>query len=449
MDMLRRKQAQKICNEVLGRAGSDPAEVLLLFEDQSLTRFANNTIHQNVAERNAMLIIRVLRGKRIGLATSNRLDGDGLEELVEKGRTNADASAEDPDYPGLPEPAGYTEVEAFDQPTADFSPVARASAVARVCHLSAEKGLNGSGTFSTGINEIAVANSQGAFAYHASTNADFQTVVRSDDSSGREQSSGWRATDIPVESLGEKAIRKAEDGKNPREIDAGEYTVVLTPYGTEDLLNMLNYYGMGAQTLLEGRSWMSDRMGEKAMCDMIDIWDDGLDPAGVPIPFDYEGVPKQRVDIVKQGVVKGPVFDRITARKMGETTTGHALPPAMRSLGPIATNLFMAPGSMSTEEMIRSTERGLFISRFWYTRLVHPKDCVITGMTRDGVFLIEDGELAYPVKDLRFTQSYVEALANVVGVGSETRFLMSEFGGYATRVPALMISKFNFTGSTV
>ena len=447
--MLGREQAQRTCNEVLRRAGKDPAEVLFLFEDQSLTRFANNTIHQNVAERNATLILRLLRGKRIGLATSNRLDGDGLEELVANGRTNADASAEDPDYPGLPEPADYTEVDAFDQLTADFSPGARASAVARVCSLSAARGLTGSGTFSTGTNEIAVANSQGVFSYHASTNADFQTVVMSDDSSGREQGSGWRAIDIPVESLGEKAIRKAEDGKKPREIESGEYTVVLTPHGTEDLLNMLNYYGMGAQTLLEGRSWMSDRVGEKAMSDLIDIWDDGLDPKGVPMPFDYEGVPKRRVDIVKQGEVKGPVYDRITAGKMGETTTGHALPPAMRSLGPIATNLFMAPGSISTEEMIRSTERGLFISRFWYTRLVHPRDCVITGMTRDGVFLIKDGELAYPVKDLRFTQSYVEALASVESVGSETRLLMSEFGGYATRVPALKIAKFNFTGSTV
>jgi predicted Zn-dependent protease len=134
---------------------------------------------------------------------------------------------------------------------------------------------------------------------------------------------------------------------------------------------------------------------------------------------------------------------------MGKTTTGHALPPTMRSLGPIATNLFMSPGKTSTEAMISSTERGLYISRFWYTRLVHPRDCVITGMTRDGVFFIENGELAYPVKDLRFTQSYVEALAKVETVGKETRLLMSEFGGQATRVPALKISKFNFTGSTV
>jgi PmbA protein len=274
-------------------------------------------------------------------------------------------------------------------------------------------------------------------------------LVAGEDSSGREQGSGWRVSTIPVESLGQRAMRTAQEGRNPRNIDSGEYTVVLTPYATEDLLNMLNYYGMGAQAVLEARSWMCDRIGEKVMSSLVDIWDDGMDSSGVPTPFDFEGVPKRRVNVVEKGVVKSPVFDRITAKKMGKVTTGHALPATMRSFGPIATNLFMAPGTSSIEDMITSTERGLYVSRFWYTRLVHPRDCVITGMTRDGVFLIENGELAYPVKDLRFTQSYVEALAKVEGVSNETRLLMSEFGGQATLVPGLKIGAFTFTGLTV
>ena len=447
--MLGQEKARSICEDVLQRATKDPAEVLLYFEDQSLTRFANNYIHQNVAERNATVIVRVLCGRRMGLATTNRLDGDGLDKLMEHGRANAEVSPDDPDYPGLPDPASYAAVNGFDQLTADCSPQDRAKAVGRICRLTRQKGFEGSGLFSTGTNEVVIANTQGVFAYHASTNADFQIVVTSEDASGREQGSGWRLGDISLESLGRDAIQTAEDGNNPRQVEPGEYTVILTPYATEDILNMLNYYGMGAQAVLEGRSWMNDRLGEKVMSHLVDIWDDGLDPTGIPMPFDFEGVPRQRVDIVRQGVVKSPVYDRITARKMGETTTGHALPPTMRSLGPIATHLFMAPGSTATEEMIRSTDRGLLISRFWYTRLVHPRDCVITGMTRDGVFLVEGGELVYPLRNLRFTQSYVEALANVEAVGSETRLLMSEFGGQATRVPALKINGFNFTGSTV
>ena len=446
--MLGEKEAKKICEDILLRAGKDAAEVILSFEDQSLTRFANNYIHQNVAQRNVTLMVRLLLGKRMGLATTNRLDGQGLDILVERARANAKISPEDPDYPGLPERAQYVAVDAFDQATAGYSPQERAKAVGTACRLTKEKGLNGSGLFSTGTNEIVVANTLGLFGYHSSTNGDFQIVVAAEDASGREQGSGWRVTDIPTESLALAAIQKAEDGTNPRQIDPGEYSVVLTPYATEDLLNMLNYYGMGAQAVLEGRSWMNDRMGEKAMSELVDIRDDGLEPQGVPMPFDFEGVPKQRVEVVARGVVQGPVYDRITAQKMGKTTTGHALPPIMRSLGPIATNLFMSPGKTSTEAMIRSTERGLYISRFWYTRLVHPRDCVITGMTRDGVFFIENGELAYPVKDLRFTQSYVEALAKVETVGEETRLLMSEFGGQATRTPALKISEFHFTGLT-
>jgi len=447
--MLGRKELKKLSDGVLKRAGNDPAEVLIFSEVQNLTRFANNSIHQNVAERNVTLIMRLLQGKRIGLATSNRLDAEGLGGLAERARHNAKVSPEDPDYPGLPEPADYPAVDGFDQQTAEYSPEDRAKAVRDLCRQTLEKGLNGSGLFSTGTSEIVIANTRGLFAYHVGTHADFQVLVAAEDSSGREQGSGWQVSNIPVESLGRLAIKKAQDGRSPRSIDSGEYTVVLTPYATEDLLNMLNYYGMGAQAVLESRSWMCERIGEKVMSTLVDIWDDGVDSAGLPTPFDFEGVPKRRVHIVEKGVVQGPVFDRITAKKMGEQTTGHALPPTMRSFGPIATNLFMAPGSSSTEEMIKSTKRGLYISRFWYTRLVHPRDCVITGMTRDGVFFIENGELSYPVKDLRFTQSYVEALSQVESVGNEPRLLMSEFGGQATRVPGLKISTFTFTGLTV
>jgi predicted Zn-dependent protease len=155
------------------------------------------------------------------------------------------------------------------------------------------------------------------------------------------------------------------------------------------------------------------------------------------------------VDIVKEGVVMGPVYDRYSGAKAGKPSTGHGLPPDMRGYGPLAANLFMAPGEMSLEEMIQSTERGIYVNRFWYTRLVHPRDCVITGMTRDGVFMIENGELAYPVKNLRFTMPYVTVLANVEAVGSSSHLLVSEYGGLSTRVPALKVNGFAFSGSTV
>ncbi len=447
--MFGEKEARSLCQQVLSQCESDAAEALLFVTDAALTRFANNAIHQNVTERNVNLILRYFIGKRIGMATTNKIDASGIGELVTRARANAKASPEDPDYPGLPQPATYAQVAAFDQPTAEYSPKARAEAVSSICKLATEKALNASGAFSTGSGEIAIANTQGVFAYHASTQADFQTVVMGEDSSGRAHRSALRVEDLPVEALGRQAIEKAERGRNPQQIDPGEYTVVFDPYVTEDLVSGLNFYGMGAQAVLEGRSWMNSRMGEQSMSPMISIFDDGLDPDGVPLPFDFEGVPKQRVDIVREGLVLEPVYDRYTGGKAGKASTGHAIPPNFRNMGPLALNLFMAPGSASLDEMIRSTGRGLYITRFWYTRLVHPSDCVVTGMTRDGVFMIENGELTFPVKNLRFTQSYVQALADVEIVGKDTHLLMADFGNLTVRVPPLKISKFNFTGTTV
>jgi len=447
--MLGQKNAKKLCEQILARCGANPAEVLIFSTDNALTRFANNTIHQNVAETDIDVLVRLLSGQRIGTASTNRTDVEALDEIVKRARLNAEASPEDPNYPGLPEPAEYGQVAAFDSPTAEMSPDARARSVGAVCRLAAEKKLNSSGAFSTGYNEITVANTRGLFAYHIFSSVDFQTVIMADDSSGRAHASGWRASDISVEQIGREAIEKTERGRNPRKFEPGKYTVILDAYGTEDLISMLAFTGMGASSVLEGRSWMNDRIGQKVMSSAVSIWDDGLDPRGLPLPFDFEGVPKQRVDIVKDGVVLGPVYDRYTGSKAGKPSTGHALPPTARGFGPIPLNLFMAPGSAALEDMILSTEKGLYITRFWYTRPVHPRDCVITGMTRDGVFVIENGRLAYPVKNLRFTQSYVEALANVEAIGRETRLIGSEFGGGGARIPALKIRDFNFTGSTV
>jgi PmbA protein len=366
--------------------------------------------------------------------------------VVGRARQNALASPADPNFPGLASPTEYTPVQSFDEATAACSPERRAREVGVVCRLAAEKQLNASGAFSTAAGELAVCNSLGVFAYHRFTRADFQTTMMAEDASGRAQASAWQASAIAPEELGGEAIAKTERGRNPRKIEPGEYAVVFDPYATQDLVDMLD---TGATAVLEGRSWMNERLDKQVMSPLVSIWDDGLDTDGLPSPFDYEGMPKRRVDIVRSGVICGPVYNRYTAHKAGTTSTGHALAPAFRMFSPQAANLFMAPGETSLEEMIRSTPRGLYITRFWYTRLVHPRDCVVTGMTRDGVFMIENGELAYPVKNLRFTQSYVQALADVEAVGREVRLIFAEYGGLSHHVPSVKIGRFNFTGSTV
>ena len=448
--MLGPEKAKQLCKHILDRVAEGNAEVSLFVQDESLTRFANNNIHQNVAEKDIALNVRIFLGSREGAAGTNRLDDKALDEVVARATESARVSPENPDFPGLAGPSQYPVVQSFDEITAEYNPLSRAKVVKDVCELAAGVDLNAFGAFTTGAAEIVLANTNGMFAYHMSTNADFQTVVmeKEGDASGWSQGSGWQVAQIPAVELGAAAIDKTEIGRKPRVLEPGEYAVILDPYAVQDILMMLNMTGMGANTVQEGRSWMNGRLGERMFSPGVSIWDDALDPSGIPVPFDFEGTPKQRVDVVKDGVVLGPVYDRTTAWKDGRESSGHGLPASARGYSPLAMNLFMAPGDSNIEEMIKSTERGLYITRFHYTRPVHPADCTITGMTRDGAYWIEGGAIQYPVKNLRFTQSYVQALAGVEAIGSETR-LMTAMGLIATRVPALKLKRFNFTSSTV
>jgi len=448
--MIGPERAKQLMHTALRASKAEQIEVLLVAQDQELTRFANNLIHQNVAETDVTLTIRAVMGKRQGVATTNNLNDEGIARAVEAAREAALRQPEDPDFKGLPGPHAPPSAgaRAFDEEAAAFSPEERAQAVGIVCRKAKEQSLNASGAFRTGTIEYALANSLGTVAYHPTTFAAYGVTVMSDDSAGRAEAAGWKAADINPEAVGDEALGKAARGRNARKIEPGEYTVVVEPYVTQDLVEMLNFHGMGAQAVQEGRSWMNDRMGKREMSALVSIWDDGHDPAGAPLPFDFEGVTRQRVDMVTKGVIGQPVYDSYTASKEGKTSTGHATPAAWGRFGPLAMNLFMAPGDTSVAEMIKPTGRGLYITRFWYTRLVHPRDCVITGMTRDGLWLIENGQLTDPVKNLRFTQSYVEALAGVEMVGREARLFISEFGPIV-RVPALKIKAFNFTGVTV
>lgn len=443
--MLGEKRMREIAERVLSLSTAEQTEVLIMSVDSGLTRFANSYIHQNVAERNVGLRVRAVVGKKIGVASSNDLGQEALERVVESALTIAKLQPENPDFISLPGPAPVAEIEAFDEATAAFSPQDRAKAVGVICQLATENGLIASGAFTTGVYELAVANSLGIFAYYPTTAADINTVIMSDDSSGYAAATAWKVEEINTEAVGIEAVEKALQSRHPRELPPGRYPVILEEYAVADMMETLAYLGFGALAVQEGRSFMVDNFGKQIMSDAISIWDDGLDPAGLPMPFDFEGVPKQRVDLIKRGVAEAVVYDSYTAGKEGKASTGHGL-PAPNTHGPLPGHLFMAPGGASKKEMLASMERGLWVTRFHYTVPVHPKLAIITGMTRDGTFLIEKGEIAYPIKNLRFTQSYVEALANVELVGRETKLQQSWFGGI--RAPALKLAEFEFTGAT-
>lgn len=444
--MLGETKIRELAARALAASTADQTEVLVLGQESGLTRFANSTIHQNVAETNVELRVRVVLDKRIGVASTNDLSPEAIERAVETALTIAHFQPQNPEFLSLPGPQPIPEANAWVERTAAFTPQERAQGVRVICRRATEKGLIASGAFSTGSYEIAVANSLGVFAYHPLTQAHLTTVIMADDSSGYASFTGLDATEIVAEAIAQEAVEKALRGRHPVELEPGEYTVILEEHAVDDLLDMLAYLGFSALAVQEKRSFMGEKFGQQIVGEKISIWDDGLDHSGIPVPFDFEGVPKQRVDLIVRGVARAVVYDSYTAgREPGKRSTGHAL-PAPNTYGPMPLNMFLAPGEATKEEMVASTERGIWVTRFWYTNPVHPLKTIITGMTRDGTFLIERGEITRPLKNLRFTQSILEALSNVEMIGRETRLEKSGFG--ANRVPALKITRFTFTGVT-
>jgi predicted Zn-dependent protease len=440
---------REIADAVMTASSAEETEVVAMEQDESLTRFANNCVHQNVTERNVQITVRAVAGTKIGIAISNDTRPDRLRQLAARAHAVAMLQPDNPEFKGLPAPQPIVAVSAFDSAVSECSPEQRAQTAGVICAKAAAAGYSAAGSIISSSFSIGVANSKGVFAEHRSTMADASTAIMGANASGWSQSTGWQLRAVNPELLAEEALSKVRAGTDPVDFEPGDYPVILDPFAVADLLEMLAFDGMGALAVQEGRSWMNGRLGQRIMADNVNITDDGLNISGIPWPFDFEGVPKEVLPIIASGVALTPVYDSFTAgREQGKVSTGHATPPSPQGrFGPAPMNLFLRPGTASVESMIRSTKLGLYITRFWYTRTVHPRDAVVTGMTRDGTFVIRNGEIAHPVKSLRFTQSYVEALKYTEAIGSTPRLLRSGFGG-ATSAPALKLSRFRFTSST-
>lgn len=428
-----------------GRAGATEAEALVIAEASALTRFANSEIHQNVAEENIRSSLRFVLGRRVGVAASGRTDADGLAALVERAASIAQNAAELPDWGGLPEPEPITPVAAaFAAPTAEASPELRADGVRAVIAAADAEGVLAYGSFATGLEAVAVANSRGVRAAEARTASHLLTVaVGADGGSGYAEAAATSVEAIDPAAIGREAATKARAAANPIALEPGEYPVVLEEYAVVDLLDMLGYLGFSALAVQEGRSFFEP--GRRIGSPLVTIRDDATDPATLPASFDYEGIPKTPVTLVEAGVCREVVYDAQTAARAGRRSTGHGL-PAPNPWGPFPTNMLMEPGTATRDELLGGLERGLLVTRFHYTNPVHPKLAIVTGMTRDGTFLVEGGRIVGPVRNLRYTQSYLDALAAVEAVGRERRTLRGFLGGVA--VPAVRIGAWTFTGAT-
>ena len=437
-----------VAERVLGyaeAAGSTEAEALVSADDARLTRFANSEIHQNVAETDALVNLRFVVGRRVGVASTNRLDDEGLRRLAETAGTIARNSAELEDWGGLPEPTPIREVEvAYAAGTAEATPELRAEGVRAVIAAADVAGVTAYGSFSTAVETVAVANSKGIRAAQRRTSAQLLTVsMAADGGSGYAETAAVDATTIDAAAIGREAAEKARSTTNPVSVEPGDWPVVLEEYAVVDLLSMLAYMGFSALAVQEERSFAEP--GKRVGTELVTIVDDGADPATMPMAFDYEGVAKQRVVLVERGVCRDVVWDAQTASRAGRTSTGHGL-PAPNPYGPFPLNMTMSAGESTREELIGSLDRGLLVTRFHYTNPVHPKLAIVTGMTRDGTFLVEGGRIVGPVRNLRFTQSYLDALAGMSAVGRDRRTLRGDFGGVV--VPAVRVDSWAFTGST-
>jgi len=445
MDYRSRDAFVQLAESVLAASQADQTEVVLTTGQDYLTRFAANRIHQNVGSRHAGVTIRTVTDKRIGVAETESLEPGALRDTLARAQEIAQYRPPLEDFKHLPKPGKIRPIAAFDQATADFSPDQRADIVARLVAAAKRRKAQAAGLLQTTAGEILVANSRGVRAYHRMTGAKFQTVVTCGDGDGYAESETTAVGDLDVKRVIRDGVGKATRSRKPRPIEAGQYDVVLEPAAVGILVDMLGYAGFGAKPFQEGRSFMSGRLGEKVTGRNITIIDNAHHARQSGLPFDFEGLPRKRVKLIDRGVAAGVVYDSYLAGREGgrKASTGHALPPKYASYGAMPMNLIVDGGSESLRSLIAGTERGLLVTRFHYVNFVERMKAVLTGMTRDGTFWIENGKVTHPVRNLRFTESVIEAFDRVEGL---TRMRRRVEGG--ALCPAMKIRKFRFSGTT-
>ena len=445
--MMTPDQARALARRAVELTKADEAECVAIDESSALTRFANNHIHQNVAEEDTLVSVRAVLGRKVGVASTNRLDEASLAACCDAAVAAASASPEDPKFPGLPSPEPVMVAEdRAPAATIAFDADARAAAAASIVDQSMARGLTAAGSVHALSRVTAVANSKGIDVGMAAAGARATAL-----SMGPDEGSGWAswtgadASELAAAALGDEAATLAERSANPCDLEPGEYAVVLGPEAVADVLSFLAYVGFSAKAYEEGRSFMSGKLESAVGNELVTILDDALSPSAMGITFDYEGCPKHPVPLIEYGVIIRPVTDSYWASRGGWPNSGHAL-PAPNSFGPYPLNLAMEPGESTIDELVSSVDRGVYITRFHYVNVEDPKTVLLTGMTRDGTFMIEEGRLTRPLKNQRFTQSALDALYWCEGVTRDRSFYGSEDA--AVLAPGMLVSKFKFTGQT-
>jgi predicted Zn-dependent protease len=442
-----RARCQAIFDRVLDAArsfGIADAEAILVTGSSALTRFANNAIHQNGAERSANLSVRVQIDGRTARATTNRLDDKSIREVVEESVALTKLEEPDPNRTDLLGCQPVPDVARWHESTARVTPTERARAVADAIHIVESCGQTAAGIYSTSEGAFALLNSRGVFAYYPETMANFSITAMAADSSGWAKGSACSHLDLEPAAMARSAAGKARASRDPVELPPGAYTVILEPAAVLDLAGQM-FGDFSATAIADGRSFLRDRIGEKLFGGNVTIYDDACHPLQAGAPFDGEGVPRRKLTLVDRGVVRDVAFCRQAAQAAGVEATGHGF-PLPNEYGEAPMNIVIAGGATPLEDMIASTARGILVTRLWYIREVDPYQKIMTGMTRDGTFLIEDGCVTRGVRNFRFNQALPEMLSNVEALSPSVRASGEE--AFDMVVPAMKVRGFHFTEVT-
>jgi PmbA protein len=442
-------EALEIAERALAQVSGE-AEVFVGIEHSGFARYAGSEVHQPTLIDDTSVQLRVVEGQREAVATTNRTDHAGLAELARRAAEMVANTSEDPDLVPPAAPATHSDPGGYDEETASLGPDGQARLAAEA--IAAAGGFGLYGYFTSAVCESAIVSSAGLRASQRTTDATCLALAAADGASGYAVGTSWRAGDLDPAAVAREAAEKAERTRGAGELEPGRYRAVLEPYALSELLYYFSFDALNALALLEERSYFAGRVGERVFDPKVTLVDDGLSEAGLPRAFDFEGTPKQRVALIEEGVIRGPVWDRATAARAGRESTGHGLPAGSRSFGALAANLALAPGEAeSTDDLAELVGDGIYITRLHYLGIVNPREAVITGMTRDGTFRIKDGKVAEPLANLRFTVAIPDVLGDVPGLTRQTRLVnQSDFyderWAYGNRMPALATGSFNVTG---
>jgi predicted Zn-dependent protease len=460
--MLNHDKAADIFERIKKHSTADQVEVIFSGGTNALTRFANNVIHQNVAEENYLVSVRTVLGGRTARATTNKLDDESLKRVVQSSEKLAKVQHPDPDLLPIPELCGAGAPAREGSPirhfaeTAASTPAQRADTVKKIVWVAEKHKLTTAGICSASDLVEGVFNSSGLADWHAQTSAETSITMLAADSSGWQKANSPNLADLNAVALAEITARKALESASPREIPPGKYTVILEPAAVLDIVGFM-FFDFGGLSILDQRSFLNNRVGTKLFGDNINIWDDVAHPLQSGPPFDGEGMRRQRVQLVEDGVVKRLVYARATAEKMKRSEykdkvgpiepTGHGF-PLPNDMGEAPMNIVFGASSkpQSVDQMIGSTEHGVLVTRLWYIREVDPYEKILTGMTRDGTFYVENGKIRHGVRNFRFNQSLIQMLANVEALGTLVRASGEE--SFDMVVPAMKVRDFNFTEVT-